>query len=120
MSEAEEILRGARTVLLVDWPSPDVPEALRAAGYEVVVKNGPGPDDFNPARPERVVLVYVHRPASELPAIVALAAELGARAVWCQTPSGEARAAVEAAGLTYAGEPSIVAAVRGLTGGGAR
>ena len=50
----------------------------------------------------------------ELQLRLASAAELGARAVWCQTPSDEAREAVEAAGATYVGEPSIVDAVRAL------
>src|SRR5262249_51624632 len=106
----EEILRTARTVLLFDWPSPEVPETLRAAGYDVFVKNGPGPDDFNPAPPTQVDLVY--RPVSELADIAALAARLGARAVWCQTPSDEAREIVEAAGLTYIGEPYSADAIR--------
>jgi hypothetical protein len=34
--------------------------------------------------PEQVDLVYCHRPLEELPRIVAMAKELGARAVWCQ------------------------------------
>jgi hypothetical protein len=111
----QEILRSARSVLLVDWPSRDVPDALADAGYAVFVKNGPGPTDFNPAPPEQVDLVYCHRPLEELPGIVALAQELGARAVWCQSPSAKARRIAEAAGLRYFGEEYIADAVRRLS-----
>ena len=110
----EDLLRSVRSVLLVDWPSPDVPDTLRAAGYEVYVKNGPGPDDFDPARPDHVDLVYSHRPLVELPGIVAAAAQLGAKAVWLQTGSDEAREIVESAGLRYVDEPYIADAVRSL------
>jgi hypothetical protein len=58
----QELLRSAQSVLLVDWPSRDVPDTLAEAGYAVFVKNGPGPEDFNPAPPEHVDLVYCHRP----------------------------------------------------------
>jgi predicted CoA-binding protein len=71
----------------------------------VYVKGGPEPDAFSlreihdgqsRARqlghaPARVDVVYCHRPLDELPAIVAMAAELRAGALWYQsgsTPDG--------------------------------
>jgi predicted CoA-binding protein len=79
MTEPEAVLRAARSVLVVDWPSRDVPDGLAAAGLEVVVKGGPGPLD---PRPEHIDLVYAYRPIGELPGIAAMANELGARTVW--------------------------------------
>ncbi len=99
MSEAVELLRSSQSVLLIDWPSPEVPEALARAGLAVHVKNGPRPTDFavrelqdkdvttraTGRRPEHVDLVYVHRPLDELPRAVELARALDARAVWYQS-----------------------------------
>jgi predicted CoA-binding protein len=99
MTEADEVLRAARTVLLVDWPSRDVPETLVRAGYTVFVKGGPEPDNYSVQElvdgevigrrvgvaPEHVDLVYSHRPLGELPGIVALADRVGAAAVWHQS-----------------------------------
>ena len=84
MDEAEEILRQARTVLLIDWPSRDVPDSLVREGFTVFVKSGPEPDHYNAqelhdeqvvprrtGRPEHADVVYAHRPLGELPGIVA-------------------------------------------------
>ncbi len=146
MSDADQILRAADSILLVDWPSKDVPETLSRAGYAVFVKGGPEPTDYSAydVRGDEVVnrplgrppahadLVYSYRPVSELPAIVALAREVGAAAVWHQSgqaaageddPRGcwmpgdasqQARAIVESAGLTYVEAPYIADAVRSL------
>ncbi|HKB29602.1 MAG TPA: CoA-binding protein [Streptosporangiaceae bacterium] len=99
MSQAEEILAAADSILLVDWPTRDVPEALVRAGYTVVVKGGPEPDNYSvyelrdgevldhPAGhpPTHADLVYSYRPVSELPGIIALARQFGATAVWSQS-----------------------------------
>lgn len=99
MTEAEQILESADGVLVVDWPSRDVPDTLVGAGYDVVVKGGPGPDDYSAHElrdgrvvvaplgrpPARVELVYCHRPPEELPGILAVAKAIGARAVWYQS-----------------------------------
>jgi hypothetical protein len=37
VSEAEQILRETGTILVVDWPTRDVPETLARAGYTVLV-----------------------------------------------------------------------------------
>ena len=146
MSEAEQILEAADSVLLVDWPSRDVPDTLARAGYVVVVKGGPEPDNYQAQElrdgavvprplgrpPEHTDLVYSHRPQGELPGIVALARQLGARTVWCQSglassgakdPRGcwvpgerarEARAIVESAGMAYVDDVYIADLVRRL------
>ena len=96
MTDPEAILRATRSILVVDWPTRDLPESLTRAGYAVYVKSGPGPDDdveytvrddgsvarLRVPRPERVDLVHVYRPLEELPGFVALALDLGATTIW--------------------------------------
>ena len=127
LGAAARVLAEARNVLVIDWPSRDVPASLAFAGYTVFVKGGPGPADYTVwelesgepvSRPlgralDHVDLVYCHRPFGELPGIIALAGRLGARALWWQTglisdgskdpsgcwvPPGESRQARELAG----------------------
>ena len=43
---ASQVLAQARSVLVIDWPSRDVPATLAAAGFAVTVKGGPGPTDY--------------------------------------------------------------------------
>ena len=99
MGDAGQILDAARTVVIVDWPTKDVPETLARAGYTVLVKGGPEPDDYSAYEvqgsqvvsrrtgqaPAAADLVYSHRPIEELPGIVAMAQGLGAGAVWVQS-----------------------------------
>jgi hypothetical protein len=96
---ARTLLESCRRVLLVDWPSRDVPDALVRAGHTVFVKSGPGPDDYAAqelrdgqvvgrpglSRPTSADLVYAYRPVDELPSIISLARELGATALWRQS-----------------------------------
>jgi hypothetical protein len=72
----EQLLRTITSVLLIDWPSRDVPDTLARAGYEVTVKGGPEPDSYSvyelvdgevvsrlTGRPQvRADLIYSHRP----------------------------------------------------------
>jgi predicted CoA-binding protein len=136
MSHALRILGEADAVLLVDWPSPEVPESLARAGYSVFVKGGPGPRDYAVRelhddevisrsladRPERVDLVYAYRPLSELAGIVAIGKELGARVLWWQSDtqvadeSRQARELAESAGLAYVDDVYIADAARELGG----
>jgi DNA-binding transcriptional LysR family regulator len=114
--DADAVLQAARSVLVIDWPSRDVPDGLAAAGLEVIVKGGPGP--LQP-KPDHIDLVYAYRPAAELPGIAALAKELGAQAVWHgvaldEPELAEARRAVEAEGLAYVHGVDIVQAARAL------
>ena len=46
MTDPIAILTVATRVLLVDWPTRDVPDALARAGLDVVVHGGPGPEDY--------------------------------------------------------------------------
>ena len=92
-------LASVRTIVLIDWPSREVPETLARAGFEVNVKGGPGPEDFSVyeldgseivtrrtgQQPKRADLVYSYRPLSELPGIVELAKTLQARTIWTQS-----------------------------------
>ena len=95
-----EILETAGSVLVVDWPSTDVPESLARAGFQVVVQGGPGPGDYSTYEfndsgdvisravghaPERADLIYSYRPFSELPGIIASAKTLNATAIWTQS-----------------------------------
>ncbi len=141
---ASRILAQTRSILVIDWPSRDVPATLAAAGFAVTVKGGPGPTDYTVwevtdgevvtrhlgRAPEHADLVYCHRPFSELPSIIAIAQELGAKAVWrqsgltstgartpdgCWTPPGESQQGRElaaAAGLNYIDDIYITDAVR--------
>src|SRR5262245_13196810 len=95
----EAILRAAGSVLLVDWPSRDVPDTLARAGYTVFVKGGPEPDNYwvnelhdgeianrrVGVAPTHADLVYTYRPIGELTGIVDLAKRVGARTVWHQS-----------------------------------
>jgi predicted CoA-binding protein len=95
----EQVLNETRSVLLIDWPSRDVPDTLARAGYVVTVSGGPEPDNFSVyevvgddvvARhvgrpPEHAELVYSHRPLEELPNVIAAARRVGATAIWTQS-----------------------------------
>ena len=127
--DAGELLAATQTVLVIDWPSRAVPEALARSGRTVVVRGGPGPEDYRAwdvvdgdvvvrplgHAPAQADLVYAYRPIDELPSIVATAVDLGAKAVWTEPfeaagQAVEARAAVEAAGLVYLDRPPIAEA----------
>jgi predicted CoA-binding protein len=106
VAEADRILQSAGSVLLVDWPSRDVPETLARAGYQVFVKSGPGPDDYTAQElrgeevlarpvgrpPEHADVVYSYRPIGELPGVVDIARQVGAAAVWHQSGRDDAGA----------------------------
>jgi len=103
VADAAGLLAVPGAVLVVDWPSRDVPEGLARAGWKVVVRNGPGPQDYATHElegdsvvvrplgrpPVGVDLVYAHRPLAELPGIVETALALGARGVWVQSGLAE-------------------------------
>ena len=143
MTDVAKLLAGTKTVLLIDWPSRDVPDTLARSGLAVVSSDGP--DEFNAYEmhggevrtrdvgqlPKRSDIVYTHRPIDELPEIVDTAKALGAKAVWIQSgrdqtgakdphgcwlppaESAKARVIVEDAGLIYIEAPYIADAVRG-------
>lgn len=142
MPDFAKLLADTKTILLIDWPSREVPDSLARRGF-IVISND-GPDVYNayemdgeeirvrslPRLPKQADLVYTHRPVEELPEIVETAKAIGARAIWLQSgrdesgdkdPCGcwlapveeaKARAIVEAAGLVYVDKPYIVDAVQ--------
>jgi predicted CoA-binding protein len=99
MHAAGDILKAARTIIVVDWPSRDVPETLSRAGYTTIVKGGPEPDNYSvyelrggevvarrlDRAPEQADLVYVHRPLDELAQIVSMAVRMSAKGIWYQS-----------------------------------
>jgi predicted CoA-binding protein len=122
VTEAGQILRETGSILLVDWPSKDVPETLARAGYTVLVQGGPQPDNYSVYEvrngevvsrrtgraPAAVDLVYSYRPVEELPGIVAMAQRLGASAVWLQ--SGVASDGTKATDGCWMDQPTSQAA----------
>ncbi len=106
-------------VLLVDWPSPDVPRALVDAGctvlsanlargtassYGVEHRDGEEKLVITPldVLPRHVDVVSLFRPPEEHAVITRRAVELGAHAVWVQRGrlSDDARRIAEDAGVT--------------------
>ncbi|HEY7599408.1 MAG TPA: CoA-binding protein [Candidatus Limnocylindrales bacterium] len=128
-----ELLRSSRSVLLIDWPSRDVPDSLARAGLDV--SSADGPDAYNAYEaaggkvrvrrlegpPEHSDIVYAYRPIDELPDIINQALTIGARAIWLEHASladaPRGRDLVESAGLTYIDQPSIVQAARSRNSG---
>jgi predicted CoA-binding protein len=95
----KETFKIVDTVLVIDWPTKDVPEMLARAGFHVVVRGGPGSEDYSAYElnngeivnyhvgrpPERADLIYSHRPLSGLPELIATAKSLHAKAIWTQS-----------------------------------
>jgi predicted CoA-binding protein len=130
VTTAAQILAQTKSVVLIDWPSRDVPDTLARAGYAVISQDGPGVDGYNAyvlsgqdvvvrktgTEPDHADLLYTHRPFDELPEIIEDARRLGAHAIWSEAgpeaPGAErARRMVESAGLTYIDAPRITDAV---------
>jgi predicted CoA-binding protein len=103
--QIESILRDAKSILLLDWPSRELPDSLARAGYEVTAHVGPGPFDYSmyeatdseivvrsglPA-PEHVDSVHVFRPIEELTSIAAMSEMKGATSIWYQSGRSEDR-----------------------------
>ena len=91
--EYQDTLRKIRSILVIDWPTKEVPERLAAAGFDVTVRGGPGPLDYAAytaeagsvsrrpcACPEQIDLIYAHRPLGELSSILAIAKEVASGA----------------------------------------
>lgn len=90
-----EVLAAARRILLVSFIGPEVPVTLASAGFDVVAKTGPGPNDWASCRavggelvttplsqpPDHVDLVHLDI-AHAFDEYVELAARLGAATVW--------------------------------------
>jgi hypothetical protein len=103
----KDLLKAAASILVIDWPSKDVPESLALAGCHVVIRGGPGPEDYSAYElssgkvvsrrtgrpPERADLIYSYRPLAELPEIIVTAKTLHTKTIWTQ--SGLSAAGVE-------------------------
>jgi len=99
----ELILGGAKSILLVDWPTRTLPEGLARAGYEVITHEGPGQFEYAKyevngaeilvsgglAAPEHADIVHVFRPMDELASIVELSKAMGATTIWFQSGLSE-------------------------------
>jgi len=97
--DVRERFKSVDSVLVIDWPSKDVPESLARAGFNVVVRGGPRPEDYSAyamsngavvtrhvgRAQERADVIYAHRPLSELPGIIATAKSLDAAIIWTQS-----------------------------------
>ena len=146
--EYQNTLRRIRSILVIDWPTKEVPEQLAVAGFDVTVRGGPGPLDYAAytaeagsvsrrpcACPERIDLIYAHRPLGELSSILAIAKEVNATVIWMQSgltsdgskdPRGcwipeeedfRARHLVQTAGMAYFSSPYVIDAVQALAHG---
>jgi predicted CoA-binding protein len=124
----DRILRETKSILLIDWPEREVPDRLARLGLSVLAQEGPAKYVAYEVRdggiatedagdgPRNVDLVYAFRPLDELPEIAALAARLGARAVWLETESSTlddsdmalAQEIIGASRLDLITEPNIV------------
>jgi sugar phosphate isomerase/epimerase len=94
-----ERLKSTGTVLVIDWPAKEVPETLARAGLRVVVRGGPGPEDYSlyelrdgavrTSRLGRALesadLIYAYRPITELSSIIETAKRLNAKEIWTQS-----------------------------------
>lgn len=102
--DCRNILKNATTILLVDWPSPDVPFALLKAGFKVFSYS---PGRYSAAeidgkekivfrkldgQPGLVDIVNVYRPEEEHAAIIAdHVLPLKAKVLWLQLPVTSAK-----------------------------
>lgn len=90
-----DVLAAARRILLVSFIGPEVPVTLASAGFDVVARTGPAPDDWASCRavgdelvttplsspPDHVDLVHLDI-GHAFDEYVELAARLGATTVW--------------------------------------
>lgn len=135
MSTTIEILRNARRVVVQDYPSKDIPDALTRAGLSVTIYGGPDEADVVASElddgevvtrpvgrwPETADLLLVYRPLSEIDGILADAQRMGVRTIWRQPDvdgddrdAAAWRARVEAAGLAYLDTPDVIEVAREL------
>jgi len=136
MTEPREILRNAGHVVVQDYPSRDVPDALTRAGLQVTIYGGPTEADVLASElrddaivhrtigryPDSADLFSTYRPLAEIDTVIAAAQRLGVSALWRQSPADTDddpdrdvwRAHAQAAGLTYLDSPPIEEIAREL------
>lgn len=101
-------LAGVRSVVVVDWPTKDVPDSLVRAGLEVAVHGGPRPEDWSAQELGPDGVTVVGRATGTPPD--------HADVVWLSDEDRErARNIVEGAELTYVDAPYIGDAARALS-----
>ena len=132
MSDIDNILETCKTVAVVGLsPRPErdsngVAAYLQEMGYRIIPVN-PSAKEILGERcypdlrsiPDPVDVVDIFRRAGEVPAIVADAIKIGARAVWMQkgVVSEEGKSAARAAGLMVVMDECMECEVRGRVGG---
>jgi predicted CoA-binding protein len=107
-TDARHILKNAQTILLIDWATPDTPDALLRAGFTVF---GYSPDRYSAIAldtgedeqlvfrqldhtPGQVDIVNIYRPEAEHAIIIAKhILPLKATVVWLQPPVTSANTA---------------------------
>ena len=133
MTDVSRLLAETKTVVLVDWPSREVPDTLARCGFTVIANEGAETYMAYEAEgnnvttrsvaglPQSAQLVYAYRPIDELPDIVQTATAVGATTVWLHVEGDlapadatRARELVERAGLVFVAGPSIVEAAQAL------
>jgi hypothetical protein len=142
LARAIELLTNARSILLVSYIGPEVPQTLLAAGFDVFAKTGPQPDAWARCRragdelafdrcvpPDEIDLVHLDVPAFD--EYLEVAHSLGAKTLWfhsartcppephddrgCWLPAAQSarqRAAARAAGLEYVDDRYIADVAR--------
>lgn len=110
----KQILENAKTILLVDWPNPEVPRSLLKAGFIVF---GYSPDRYSAIelddnenlvfrklddQPDSVDIVNVFRPEEEHAGIInSRVLPLKAKVLWLHPPVKSASTAALAGAITY-------------------
>lgn len=127
----KDILKDAKTILLVDWPNPGVPKSLLKAGftvfgyspdrYSAIEQNDKGELVFRKLEdpPASVDIVNVYRPEEEHAAIInSRVLPLKAKVLWLQPPVVSAKTAALAAeyGLMFVEGSDIVDVAKSISG----
>lgn len=103
MATAIDILRGVQHVVVWDYPSEEIPDALTRAGLRVTIYSGPDKTDVVASelidgdvvcrpvgqRPAAADLLFVYRPLPEIDGILADARRIGVQTT-CVNPTPKA------------------------------
>jgi hypothetical protein len=108
--QAMSLLRLARSILLISWVTEDIPRSLVEAGFSVISKNGPEPDNYGRAEirdgvleftrvepPTRADLVHLDW-TSGFEEYLGQAGRLGARTFWYHSAKTKAPAPADVRG----------------------
>lgn len=110
VTDAVELLRSANDILLISWVTRDIPRTLVEAGFSVVSKNGPEPDNYGRAeiRDGNLESIRVDPPTHAdllhldwtlgFDEYLAQAKELGVRTFWYHSAKTKPPAPADASG----------------------